>query len=346
MNQPGWQVCPPCVMPQSLCGAVESAHAARASASVINAMVLSEVGRCILWPQLMKGNSRFSLSSAATRGSNSTAVSTRNTELSAQKGPQLVILTYIPRMLQLRLGKVLAPRHTLIPVKGWAEAAAAIRTRHVDMMLVDPTIEGTPDVDRVAQLIADFPSVAVVAYTTTVPAAVSAVYKLSKHGLHNAMLYEFDDTRERLALLLDEIPPKHFLTALLEALEPHIAELPQLVQQKIREALEMPLRFRSVTEFTQSVNMSRPGLYRLFQTVGLRSPKCLLDTGRLVQVYAYLSDPGVSVRAAAAKVGWDPRTLKLYLKRAFGISVEHLRQHASPDDLVERAVKWIRIDDQ
>jgi AraC-like DNA-binding protein len=277
----------------------------------------------------------------------SVQLSNQDARLSVKTCSRFVVATYLPRKLQLRLEAFLAPRHTIVPATSWASAAAIIRQQHVDLLLVDPTVDGETDADVIARLIAEFPSVAVVVYTTMTPATVSTVHKLTKRGLHQAIIYEFDDTPERLALLLDGLPSRRFLPAVSDALQPAISKLPLLVQQRVHEALETPTLFRSVTQLARSANVSRQNLYLLFQQAGLGSPGRLLIAARLIQAYAYLCDPVVSLRGTAAKVGWDdPRTLKQYLGRAFGMSVDHLRQHGSTDDLVKCLVKWMRADNE
>ena len=290
----------------------------------------------------MKGN-KVPSKSAELGMRRSGQLSQQDACLSTKTGVRLVIATYLPRQLQLRLQTFISPRHTIVSVRSWAEAMAVVRQQHVDLLLVDPAIEGKADVEMVTQLLTAFPSVAVVVYTVMTHATVGTVYELTKRGLHRAILYGFDDTPERLALLFDQLPPRRLLPAVINALQFECAKLPTLVQQRVHDILETPTLFRSVTELARSACVSRPNLYVLFQQAGLGPPGRLFVGARLMQAYAYLLDPGMSLRVAAAKVGWnDTRTLKRYLERAFGMSIPHLRQCGSTDDLVKRLVTWMR----
>jgi AraC-like DNA-binding protein len=263
--------------------------------------------------------------------------------LSSVRETRLSIAVYVPHALRTRFETFIAPRHTVIRAASWTDLTVIIRQQHIDLVLVDPAVEGGLEIERIAWLLAEFPSTATVVYTTMTPATVGAVYELSKRGLYRVMLYSFDDTPERLALLFDGLPLRRLLPAVLAALHIDAAPLPTLIQERVRAIFESPTSVHSVAEFARSVGVSRQHLYSLFREAGLGPPGRLLLGAQLAQACAYLRDPGFSVAAVATKIGWtDLTALKRALERAFGMPMTHLRRYQPAEHLIERLVGWMQ----
>jgi AraC-like DNA-binding protein len=225
----------------------------------------------------------------------------------------------------------------------WADLTVIIRQQNIDLVLVDPAVDKGIEVDRIASLLAEFPSIAMAVYTKMTPAAFIAVHELSKRGLHRVILYGCDDTPNRLGLLFDELPLRRMLPSVLAALRIDATTLPPLIQERVRSLFETSANIQSVAEFARSVSVSRQHLYSLFRDAGLGPPGRFLLGAQLAQACAYLRDPGFTVAVVATKMGWaDPTALKHSLERAFGMSLTHLRRYQPAEHLVERLADWIQ----
>ena len=66
--------------------------------------------------------------------------------------------------LRSHLRSALLNEHVLINAESWDDLATAMRTRPIDIAVVDPHIDGRPQLDEIMALLGRYPSVPVVLY--------------------------------------------------------------------------------------------------------------------------------------------------------------------------------------
>jgi AraC-like DNA-binding protein len=224
----------------------------------------------------------------------------------------------------------------------WADLTARVRQATVDAVLIDPACDGGVETEAVLRLMSDFPSAPFVVYTVMTPATFAAVHVLSKHGLHEVMLFGYDDTSERVATLLEDLPQRQLLPFVLETLTPAFARLPRVLRQRAYDVLRNPHDFPSVAAFLRGISFSRSSVYNMFHEAGLGSPGRLLVGARLMHAVAYLEDPGHSLRQTALKSGWtDPRILTRYLKIVLQLSRPKKPIDVGYEELARRLTEWM-----
>ena len=94
----------------------------------------------------------------------------------------------------------------LTAVDDWESFAAAVRSHPTDVVVVDPRDGGGMRIDDLGSLVARYPSLPVVVYTTLSPEAMRALVELAKFGVHHVVLRGYDDEPRRFRTLLERLP--------------------------------------------------------------------------------------------------------------------------------------------
>jgi AraC-like DNA-binding protein len=255
---------------------------------------------------------------------------------------RLSIVAYLPKPFRIRLRAGVQPPHTLDFSESWADVVFLVRRSHVDAFFVDCAIEPNA-VATIARFIEEFPSVAVILYSTLTVSTMQCVKQIAKKGLHEVLLADVEDTPLRIGHLLESIPQSRLVPLVVFHLSKELGRLDATIAERVRAIFENPFMIRSVDELAAYCGMSRTVLYETFADVGLGSPKRLIIGARLMRAYVYLQDRGQGFRFVVRKCGFaEYRTLRDHLTAAFGLSVAELRQWDDQDILVRRLVAWMK----
>ena len=253
------------------------------------------------------------------------------------------VVAYLPRQLLNHLRVVLGPEHALIATTGWADLQANVQQRVADVVVADPAADGTVRVEVLEQLRRQFPSLPVVVYTVLAPAALKAVVRLARCGIEHVVLHRFDDEPRRFLELLEGMPA-HALgdRMLLELAEP-LAMLPVTVGRAIDQLFRSPAEFRNAQDLATAAGMNARTLYRNLEPAGLYSPRLLVAAARLLRAYAYLLDPGRSIKDVALKTGYHSAwQLSEQLRELTGQTAEQVRRQMSGEALVSLLADQVR----
>ena len=116
------------------------------------------------------------------------------------------VAAFLNRQLLQHLTIVLGSRHTLLPAGGWSELRTTLQQREIDVLVVDPVVDGASRADDVADLHRQFPSLPIVLYTTLSGSSMHAIAQLGRAGVEHVVLSRFDDDRKRFLELLERLP--------------------------------------------------------------------------------------------------------------------------------------------
>ena len=236
-----------------------------------------------------------------------------------------------PRQTRLRF---LDPtRYAWIPADNWAQALNLIRTRPVELAVVDPLLGEEPRPHAIERLRLLFPSLPLLVYTELSPATASALLKLGRAGIQRAVFQRFEDGPNALRAVLEAELEHSVSRQVATALQERLRGLPE----PIREALEMmlydPGAGLTVSELAGHARLSRRTCERFFTRLGLPSPKWVMLLMRLLYAHRLLLDPGHTVEDVAIKVGYGKvRTLQRHLRAVFHLSAGELRASLSFED--------------
>src|SRR5438132_3415959 len=114
----------------------------------------------------------------------------------------MLILAAVPDIQLLNLRRAAAARFTLARAGSWAEALSTIRTRPVELAVVDPLLSGEPRTREIERLRVLFPSLPLVLYTTLTPRTAGVLLTLGQRGIEHVIIARYDDHPLRLRAMM------------------------------------------------------------------------------------------------------------------------------------------------
>src|SRR3989475_11386045 len=110
----------------------------------------------------------------------------------------MLILAAVPDIQLVKLRRAAAGRFALARAASWAEALSPIRTRPVELAVVDPLLSGEPRTQEIERLRVLFPSLPLVLYTTLTPRTAGVLLTLGQRGIEHVIVACYDDHPLRL----------------------------------------------------------------------------------------------------------------------------------------------------
>ncbi len=229
---------------------------------------------------------------------------------------------------------MLGEHHSLSAARSRAELYTLLRSADVDVLVVDPVMHEEMSDGALDELIAAYPQVPAIVYTTLTPAAMRHVVRLARLGLQHVVLNRFDDEPSRFLDLIERAPAHPLAEAMLQELAVPLRALPVIVTRAIEQLFRSPARVKNTQELASLAGMIPRTLYRHLMPVGLQ-PRQLLICSRLLRTYTLVREPGVRVKEVAFKLGYaDPDHLTEQLREWTGCSPKDLRSTLTPDRFV------------
>jgi len=253
------------------------------------------------------------------------------------------VVALLPRQLLAHLRVVLGPAHSLTPVSGWVELQSTVQHAGPDVVVADPAVSGTVHVEELEELRRHFPSLPVVVYTVLAPRAINAIVRLARSGIEFVVLHRFDDEPRRFLELLEGIPAHSLGDRMLQELAGALSALPVTVVRAIDQLFRSPARFKNAQDLATAAGMNLRTLYRNLEPAGIYSARALVVSARLLRAYAFLQDPGRSIKDVAAKAGYhSPWQLSQQLRELTGRTTEQVRREVDQDALVALLAEQVR----
>lgn len=253
------------------------------------------------------------------------------------------VVAYLPRQLQQHLTIVLGSQHTLIPAGGWEELRVAVIQRVVDIVVVDPVVDGNPRTDVIQEIHRQFPSLPIVIYTMLSAVSMRAILELGRTGIEHVVLNRFDDERRRFLELLERVPGQALSDQMLRTLGPELAKLPVTMVRAIERMFRSPARFHNAQDLAAAAGTILRTLYRQLEMAGIHSPRLLVASARLLRVYSLLRDPGRQIKEVAAKAGYHSQyQLTQHMRALTGHTPRTVRHYIEPDSFVTLLAQGVR----
>lgn len=224
----------------------------------------------------------------------------------------------------------------LIEVDDWTELQHALRSQPIDLMVIDPRAEnrlpapydeGEPS--PLLTLLTEFRSVPAILYTTHSRDGLRAVLPLARSGVHQVLFRGFDDTRERLRAILDEVAASLLGERLLGVILPRFTAVgaPAEVIQAVARLYRAPQAFRTVHQLADVAGRQRGQIDRWMLKAGLAPTKVVMLAARVAWTHHYLRAPGNRLKALALRLGYaDTVALGRHVKWMTGMTPTQLRQ--------------------
>jgi AraC-like DNA-binding protein len=244
-----------------------------------------------------------------------------------------LLLAAVSEPRQARLRTLDPTRYAWIPAESWAQALNLIRTRPVELAVVDPLLGDVPRPHAIERLRLLFPSLPLLVYTELSPVAASALLKLGRAGIQRAVFQRFEDGPNALRTVLEAELEHSVSRQVVTALRERLRELPENIRNALEMMLYDPGAGLTVSELAGRALLSRRTCERFFTRLGLPSPKSVMLLMRLLYAHRLLLDPGHTVEDVAIKLGYGKvRTLQRHLRTVFNLSAGELRASLSFED--------------
>jgi AraC-like DNA-binding protein len=252
----------------------------------------------------------------------------------------MLILAAVPDLQLLRLRRAAAARFTLARAATWADALAVIRSRPVELAVVDPLLAGESRTQEIERLRVLFPSLPLVLYTTLTPQTAGVLLTLGQRGIEHVVFARYDDHPLRLREVLMEEEAHSTSRLLLDQLAEALAPLPRELRWVLEEALRAPGEVQTVAQVAARARVDRRTCERWFTRVGLPSPRQFLAAARVLYAHRLLQDPGFTIEDVAQRLGYgQAKTLQQHARSYLGLTAGEMRLSLSLQQALEQVTR-------
>lgn len=167
----------------------------------------------------------------------------------------------------------------------------------VDALIVEPWDgAGAPVAPAILSVRLAFPSLPVIAWCPLSPAAMHEVLLLTKAGVDDVLVRDYDDVGDLLRGVLASAAGRRTASEVLPMVAPHV---PAEVLPIIACSLEHAGRAASIEDIARQLGVHRKTLVNRMAVAGLPTPSAVLAWSRLLLAARLLEDPGRSVEHVA-----------------------------------------------
>ena len=257
----------------------------------------------------------------------------------------------LPAASLARLRAALATDDELVEVDDWTALHHALRSQPIDLIVIDPRAVGQEpsayderEPSALLTLLTEFRSVPAILYSTHTRDGLRAVLPLARSGVHQVVFRGFDDTRERLRALLDQVAASLLGERLLEVIAPRLLSVgaPTEVVQAVARLYRAPPAFRTVHQLATVAGRQRGQLDRWMLKAGLAPTKVVMLAARVAWTYHYLRAPGNRFKTLALRLGYpDVVGLGRHVKWMTGMTPTQLRRSVGENELITTLLRRI-----
>ncbi|HYK83388.1 MAG TPA: helix-turn-helix domain-containing protein [Gemmatimonadales bacterium] len=252
----------------------------------------------------------------------------------------MLVLAAVPDVQHHKVRRAAGARFTVVHALNWDEVLAAIRSRPVELAVVDPLLSGEARSQEIERLRVLFPSLPLILYTTLTPGSAGVLLALGQRGIQHVVFAHYDDHPMRLREVLGQEEARSSSRQLLDQLAGALAPLPSQLRWVLEEALRAPGDVQTVTQVAARARVDRRTCERWFMRVGLPSPRHFLAAARVLYAHRLLQDPGFTIEDVANRLGYaQAKTLQLHARHYLGLTAGEMRLSLSPDEALQRVVQ-------
>src|SRR6266705_1357960 len=224
----------------------------------------------------------------------------------------MLVLAAVPDVQCHKVRRAAGARFTVAHAPTWDAVLSAIRSRPVELAVVDPLLSGEARSQEIERLRVLFPSLPLIVYTTLTPRSAGVLLALGQRGIEHVVFANYDDHPIRLRDVLWQEEARSSSRQLLDQLAAALAPLPS----PLRWVLEEALRARGDGRTCE----------RWFMRVGLPSPRYFLAAARVLYAHRLLQDPGFTIEDVAKRLGYaQTKTLQLHARAYLGLTAGEMR---------------------
>ena len=163
----------------------------------------------------------------------------------------MLVLAAVSDVQGHKLRRAAGSRFSVAQVLTWDDVLAAIRTRPVELAVVDPLMSGDARSQEIERLRVLFPSLPLILYTTLTPQTAGVLLALGQRGIQHVVFANYDDHPNRLREVLGREEVRSSSRQLLDQLAEALAPLPSELRWVLEEALRSPEEVQTVGQVAE-----------------------------------------------------------------------------------------------
>lgn len=230
--------------------------------------------------------------------------------------------------------------HAIHDVASVADLEVVIRTRPIDVVVVDPQVPGLANLPALGTLFARYPAVPVIAYVSVSAEGMHGSLALAAFGVRHVVLRGYDDQPAAFRATVDRARADTVSASLLERLAPARARLPGPLDAAIAILFRAPHTVRGAAALARLAGMPPRTCSRALQRAGLASALLFVRAARVIRAYHYLRGGSDRVADVAARLGYGtPDALARDTRDVTGCQPSALVRKVGADALVTLVAK-------
>jgi AraC-like DNA-binding protein len=247
----------------------------------------------------------------------------------------VLVLAALHRLSLGRLRAAVGRRFTFRGAASWEETVDRIRTEPVEMLVVDPGLEGRPRCQEIERIGVLFPSLPRILYTELTAPVAAVLLRLGQAGIRDVLVAGHDDHPQRVTEILLGAAAQAVSRRLMDEIQDVLETWPGELRWAIETMLREPADMHTVQDLAARARMDRRTCTRWFTKASLPPPRLMLMVIRVVYAHRLLQDPGYTVEDVAAKLGYQRvRSFALNVKEVFGMTPGDLRVSLTPEEAI------------
>ena len=252
----------------------------------------------------------------------------------------MLVLAAIADVQFYKLRGAAAQHFTFVRAATWGDVLAAIRSRPVELAVVDPLLSGEAHGQEIERLRVLFPSLPLILYTSLTPETAAVLLRLGQQGIRQVVFARYDDHPIRLREVLAQEEARAASHQLIVQLAGALAPLPPALRWVLEEALRAPGELQTVQQIAARARVDRRTCERWLTRIGLPSPRHLLAAARVLYAHRLLQDPGFTVEDVAQRLGYTRvKTLQQHARMYLGLTAGEMRLSLTVDEALDRVVQ-------
>jgi AraC-like DNA-binding protein len=230
--------------------------------------------------------------------------------------------------------------HAIHDVASVADLEVVIRTRPIDVVVVDPQALGHTNIPTLGTLLAKYPALPVIAYVSVSAEGMRGSLALAAFGVRHVVLRGYDDQPAAFRATVDRARADTVSASLLERLAPARAKLPGPLDAAITILFRAPHTVRGSAALARLAAMPPRTCSRALQRAGLSSALLFVRAARVIRAYHYLRGGSDRVADVAARLGYGtPDALARDTRDVTGCQPSALVRTVGVDALVAAVAK-------
>ncbi len=252
----------------------------------------------------------------------------------------MLVLAAVPDIQHHKLRRAVTERFVIVHAAAWDSVLTTIRTRPVEIAVVDPLLSGDARSQEIERLRLLFPSLPLILYTSLTPQVAAVLLGLGQRGIRHVVFSRFDDHPERLREVIEDEEMHAASHRLLEQIAERLAPLPKELRWVLEEALRTPDEIQTIQQVAARAGVDRGTCARWFARAGLPSPRHFLAAARVLYAHRLLQDPGFTVEDVAERLGYaQVKTLQQHARSYLGLTAGEMRLSLSADEATRHIVQ-------